>query len=108
MTIIDRLFSFLGSTIKVVVIVIGSLIALLIIVAVLMPDKDSNGDAGKEQADSLNTEYRQARDIASDVMDQNDVMTGEDFTTVDAASRSNKDAALDVPFDEQSTVVFGE
>lgn len=105
MTIIDRLFSFLGSTIKVVVIVIGSLIALLIIVAVLMPDKDSNGDAGKEQADSLKTEYRQ---IASDVMDQNDVMTGEDFTTVDAASRSNKDAALDVPFDEQSTVVFGE
>lgn len=106
MTIIDRLFSFLGSTIKVVVIVFGSLVALLIIVAVLMPGTD--GNAGKEQADSLNTEYRQARDIASDVMDQNDVMTGEDFTTVDAASRSNKDAALDVPFDEQSTVVFGE
>ena len=105
MTIIDRLFSFLGSTVKMLLIVFGSLVALLIIVAVLMPG-DGKGD--KEQADSLNTEYRQARDIASDVMDQNDVMTGEDFTTVDAASRSNKDAALDVPFDEQSTVVFGE
>lgn len=106
MTVIDRLFSFLGSTVKMLLIVFGSLVALLIIVAVLMPGTD--GNAGKEQADSLNTEYRQARDIASDVMDQNDVMTGEDFTTVDAASRSNKDAALDVPFDEQSTVVFGE
>ena len=106
MTVIDRLFSFLGSTVKMLLIVFGSLVALLIIVAVLMPGTD--GNAGTEQADSLNTEYRQARDIASDVMDQNDVMTGEDFTTVDAASRSNKDAALDVPFDEQSTVVFGE
>lgn len=106
MTVIDRLFSFLGSTVKMLLIVFGSLVALLIIVAVLMPGTDGKGD--KEQADSLNTEYRQARDIASDVMDQNDVMTGEDFTTVDAASRSNKDAALDVPFDEQSTVVFGE
>lgn len=104
MSIIDRLFRFLGSTIKMVLITIGSLIALLIIVAVLMPG-DGKGD--KEQADSLKTEYREVP-VASDVMDQNDVMTGEDFTTVDAASRSNKDAALDVPFDEQSTVVFGE
>lgn len=104
MSIIDRLFRFLGSTIKMVLIAIGSLIALLIIVAVLMPG-DGKGD--KEQADSLKTEYREVP-VASDVMDQNDVMTGEDFTTVDAASRSNKDAALDVPFDEQSTVVFGE
>ncbi len=108
MTIIDRLFSFLGSTIKTVLIVFGSLIALLLIIAVLMPDKDSNGEADKEQSDSLKTEYRKVENISSDVMDQNDVMTGEDFTTVDAASRSNKDAALDVPFDEQSTVVFGE
>ena len=106
MTVIDRLFSFLGSTVKMLLIVFGSLVALLIIVAVLMPGTD--GNAGKEQADSLKTEYRQVQNIASDVMDQNDVMTGEDFTTVDAASRSNKDAALDVPFDEQSTVVFGE
>lgn len=104
MSIIDRLFRFLGSTIKMVLIAIGSLIALLIIVDVLMPG-DGKGD--KEQADSLKTEYREVP-VASDVMDQNDVMTGEDFTTVDAASRSNKDAALDVPFDEQSTVVFGE
>ena len=102
MSIIDKLFSFLGSTVKMLLIVFGSLVALLIIVAVLMPG-DGKGD--KEQADSLKTEYRQ---IASDVMDQNDVMTGEDFTTIDAASRSNKDAVLDVPFDEQSTVVFGE
>ena len=108
MTVIDRLFGFLGSTVKTVLIVFGSLIALLIIVAALMPDSDGNGDAGKEQTDSLKTEFRQVPSVASDVMDQNDVMTGEDFTTVDAASRSNKDAVLDVPFDEQSTVVFGE
>ena len=106
---IDRLFSFLGSTIKILLIVIGALVALLIIVAVLWnPGTDDNGKTGEEQTDSLATEYRQIQEIASDVMDENDVMTGEDFTTIDAASRSNSDAALDVPFDEQSTVVFGE
>jgi hypothetical protein len=107
MTIIDRLLSFLGSTVKTLLIVFGSLVALLIVVAVLMPDSGGKGD-GKEQSDSLKTELRQVQSIASDVMDQNDVMSGEDFTTVDAASRSNKDAVLDVAFDEQSTVVFGE
>lgn len=106
MSIIDRLFSFLGSTIKMVLIVFGSLTALLIIVAVLMPGTD--GKAGQEQTDSLKTENQDVTNIASDVMDQNDVMTGDDFTTVDAAIRSNKDAVLDVAFDEQSTVVFGE
>ena len=91
MSLTDRLFSFLGSTIKIVIITIGSL----------------DGNGSKEESDSLKTEYRE-EPISSDVMDQNDVMTGEDFTTVDAATRGNKDAALDVPFDEQSTVVFGE
>lgn len=104
MSLTDRLFSFLGSTIKIVIITIGSLVALLIIVAVLMP---GDGNGSKEESDSVKTEYRE-EPISSDVMDQNDVMTGEDFTTVDAATRGNKDAALDVPFDEQSTVVFGE
>ena len=102
---IDRLFNFLGSTIKILLIVIGALVALLIVVAVLTPGEEKTGE---KQADSLATEYRQIQDIASDVRDENDIVTGEDFTTVDAASRSNSDAALDVPFDEQSTVVFGE
>lgn len=103
---IDKLFNFLGSTIKILLIVVGALVALLIVVAVLWTPGEEK--TGEKQTDSLATEYRQIQDIASDVRDENDIVTGEDFTTVDAASRSNSDAALDVPFDEQSTVVFGE
>ena len=105
---IDRLFNFLGSTIKILLIVIGALVALLIVVAVWIPGTDGSDNTAEGQTDSLGTEYRQIQDLASDVKDENSIVSGEDFTTVDAASRSNSDAALDVPFDEQSTVVFGE
>ena len=101
MNIVNSILGFLGRSVRNVLVGLGSLIVLLVVVAIFMPDTegDENNQNVTEQRDSDNSS-QMSRIVETE--DGNTVVTGYDD------AQDNDDAALDVQYDEQSTVVLGE
>lgn len=94
------LLGMVGSSIRYLLVGIGSLVLLLVVVALLTPDSEGSGNA--EQRDSVNQRGNIVTRFLNGGKDNTKTSSGYDNVL------NNPDADMDVRIDEQSTVVLGE